>query len=65
MDIDDQPAETMVPMDRPTCPHCDPFQICLEATSRELDEIELKVERRFNELLMRMLDMIISNQRHL
>jgi hypothetical protein len=29
------------------------FQIRLEAVSRELDEIELKVERRFNELLIR------------
>jgi hypothetical protein len=43
----------MVPIDRPACPHCDPFRIHLEAISRELDEIQRKVERRCNELLIR------------
>jgi hypothetical protein len=55
----------MVPIDRPACPYCDPFRIRLEAISRELDEIQLKVERRLNELLMRILENIISNHSHL
>jgi hypothetical protein len=63
--MDDRQEETMVPTDRNRCPHCDPFQIRLQEVSRELDQIELKVEQRCNELFMRMLDMIISNQRHL
>jgi hypothetical protein len=62
--MDDQATDTMVPIDWPACPHCDPFRIRLQAVSRELDEIQLKVERRFNELLMRILENIISNQRH-
>jgi hypothetical protein len=63
--MSDQPTESMVPIDRPTCPHCDPFRIYLQEVSRELDQIELKLERRLNELLMRFLENIISNQRHL
>jgi hypothetical protein len=50
--MDDRQEETMLPTDRNRCPHCDPFQIRLHEVTRELDQIELKVERRCNELFM-------------
>jgi hypothetical protein len=57
--MDDRQEKKMLPIDRNRCPHCDPFQIRLEAVLRELDQLELKIERRCNELFMRQIAMLL------
>jgi len=57
--MDNQPTESMVPSARNPCRHCDPSWMRLEAASRQMDGLELEVERRFSEQLMRLIDILL------
>ncbi len=57
--MDDRQKETRVPSDRYPCRHCDPDWMRMEAASRQMDRLDLELERQFSEQLMRLIDILL------
>jgi len=57
--MDDHRTESSMPSARYPCRHCDPSWRRLEEASRQMDRLELEVERRFSEQLMHLIDILL------